>query len=102
MESVPVSSETRLRILILFKDEQIGIVEDFLQEECGTNLPFLENLSSSELDRFRFAALKLSNGDLEKLDGAVKLAKEDWRDLLVAADFADNVEAHRNWLPSAS
>jgi hypothetical protein len=35
---------------------------------------------------------------MEKLVGAVKLAKSDWRDLLVAAGFADSVEAHKQLL----
>ena len=34
---------------------------------------------------------------MEKLLGAVKLAKSDWRDLLVAAGFADSMDAHRHW-----
>jgi hypothetical protein len=52
-----------------------------------------------ELERFRFAALKYSNGDLSRLERAVKLAQEDWRDLLVGAGFADDVEAHKRWEP---
>jgi hypothetical protein len=39
----------------------------------------------------------LSEGSLGKLCAAVKLAKTDWRDLLVAAGFADSVDAHKNW-----
>jgi hypothetical protein len=35
------------------------------------------------------AALQLSGGDRAKLDAAIQLAKTDWRDLLVAAGFAD-------------
>ena len=34
---------------------------------------------------------------MEKLHRAVKLAKTDWRDLLVAAGFADSVHAHKHW-----
>jgi hypothetical protein len=50
----------------------------------------------------RFAALKLSEGRLDRLEEAIKLAQTDWRDLLVAAGFAHDVEAHLNWLPAAS
>ena len=32
-----------------------------------------------------------------KLRAAVKLANADWRDLLVAASFADSVDAHKPW-----
>lgn len=97
-----VTEETRLRISMLFKQDEIGLVEELLRDECGANLPFLANLSSAELDRFRFAALKLSGGDLQRLEAAVKLAKADWRDLLIAADFADDVEAHLSWWPSST
>jgi hypothetical protein len=37
-----------------------------------------------------------------RLDGlrkAVELAQADWRDLLVAADFASDPQAHLQWLP---
>lgn len=100
MASVPFTPETRLRITILFTQDEVGIVEEYLQQECGANLPSLENLTSSELDRFRFAALKFSNGDLKELEIAVNLAKSDWRDLLISAGFADDREAHRNWFPT--
>ena len=34
---------------------------------------------------------------MEKLRAAVKLDNADWRDLLVAAGFADSVDAHKHW-----
>jgi hypothetical protein len=43
------------------------------------------------------SALKLSGGRMDKLREAVKLANTDWRDLLVAAGFADSVDAHKHW-----
>ena len=52
-----------------------------------------------ELERFRFAAMKYSDGALGKLEIAVRLAERDWRDLLVATGFAHDVEAHRSWEP---
>ena len=51
------------------------------------------------MDRFRFAVLKLSGGDLDKFDSAIQLAKTDWRDLLMAAGFGENLTAHESWLP---
>jgi len=50
-------------------------------------------------DRIRLAALRLGDGDLAKLGSAIDLAKVDWRDLLVAAGFADDVQAHHRWMP---
>ena len=57
----------------------------------------LETADADALDRFRFAALRLSNGSLERLHQAVGLAKTDWRDLLIYADFTDSDDAHRRW-----
>jgi hypothetical protein len=52
-----------------------------------------------QLERFRFSALKLSGGKLDKLRQAVELAQQDWRDLLMAAGFGDDVTEHERWLP---
>lgn len=70
-----------------------------LDEQCGNNLAFPTRLDAHALERYRFAALKLSGGDLEKLRQAVTLAKLDWRDLLMAADFGHDIHAHERWLP---
>ncbi len=100
MSSSQLSSGTMERVILLFRPDQQGDVCEILSTECGNNLPFLDKLDAIELERVRFAALKLSKGDLEKLKRAVTLAKRDWRDLLVAANFADDIEAHKSWIPS--
>jgi len=96
--AAPISSETQRRIEALFPPSCRAEVVELLQNECGNNLPFLEKLNEIELERFRFAALKLSAGNIEKLLEAIKLAKEDWRDLLVSAEFGA-VDAHKSWFP---
>jgi uncharacterized protein (TIGR02996 family) len=73
-----------------------------LTEQCGNNLPFLEEADKHALERVRFAALKLSGGKLSELRKAIRLAKEDWRDLLVAAGFADDTRAYQRWLTLSS
>jgi len=88
------------RIILLFRPDRQRDVCEILSTECGNHLPFLKKLDATGLERVRFAALKQSKGDLEKLKQAIILAKRDWRDLLVAANFADDVEAHKSWLPS--
>jgi len=100
MSSRQLSSGTMERIVLLFRPDQQRDACGILSTECGNNLPFLEKLDATGLERVRFAALKLSQGDLKKLKHEVTLAKRDWRDLLVAADFADDLEAHKSWLPS--
>ncbi|SDN88580.1 hypothetical protein [Afipia sp. GAS231] len=99
MVSSRISQETEKRIALLFPADERSLVRAVLSEECGNNLPFLEHLDDVKLERFQFAALKLSEGKLDKLDRAVALAKRDWRDLLMAAGFAEDTNAHMSWLP---
>lgn len=54
---------------------------------------------SMESERLLFAALRLSRGDLPALDQAITLGQTDFRDLLVAADLADDIHAHEKWVP---
>lgn len=72
-----------------------------LVEECGNNLPFCKEEDEFKMERIRFAALRVSLGYLEDLQRAIAIAKSDWRDLLVAADFADSLTAHQTWARQA-
>jgi len=94
-----LSPETLRRVDILFLSEDREGAKALLYEQCGNNLPFLEKLDMYQLERFRFAALKYSDGNRAALERAVKLAQVDWRDLLMATGFANDVEAHRKWEP---
>ncbi len=96
VELTPACEE---RIGFLFAPGDRETVRRRLREECGSALPGLSELDAERLDRFRFAVLKLSEGSLEKLDRAIALAQADWRDLLMAAGFGEDVEAHRAWDP---
>ncbi len=65
---------------------------------------FCEYLKSSETvkkaedcDRLCFAILKVSKGSEEEFEKAIELARTDWRDLLVAAEFADSTTTHNDW-----
>jgi len=95
-----LTQETIKRIDFLFSVESRDAVCQLLIKECGNNLPFLEKASGKDLERFQFAALKISNGNFKKLFKAVELAKLDWRDLLLAADFANDIYAHKKWMPN--
>lgn len=99
MNAPPLSEETEKRIKILFSSNEQELVRALLVSECGNNLPGLQNANSKTMDRFRFAVLKLSDGDLSELDKALRLANTDWRDLLMAAGFGESLTAHESWLP---
>jgi len=96
---VALSAETQRRLEAVFARGLRQEAEALLVEECGVNLPRYQHADSDALERVRFAALKLSEGTLNGLCDAIQLAQDDWRDLLVAADFADDIHAHKNWLP---
>ncbi len=95
-----LSPETERRISALFKEELRAEVSTLLIEQCGNNLPFCREEDEFNLERIRFAVLKCSVGDIAKLKRAVELAKQDWRDLLVEAGFADDLQAHVQWFPN--
>ena len=99
LTSSSLGPETERRIRLLFPPSERDVVRKALSEQCGNNLPLLDKLDDVQLERFRFAVLKLSEGRLDKLAQAIALAKADWRDLLVAADFADDPRIHLGWLP---
>lgn len=82
-----LSPKTQRRLSAAFPDpESRRAAAAMLADECGNNLTFLERLDAHALERWHFAALKLSGGDLAKLRQAVELAKHDWRDLLMTAE----------------
>lgn len=99
MSTPAISAESEMRIELLFSVDEQELVRSLLVDECGNNLPGLETADAEAIDRFRFAVLKLSEGELEKLDQALRLARADWRDLLMAAGFGESLTAHQSWMP---
>jgi len=86
------------RLESLFPQEERVSATALLETECGNCLPFADSLGIEGIERVRCAALKISAGSMNKLENAVKLAKTDWRDVLVAAGFANDLYSHRLWL----
>ena len=85
-------------VINLFKHEADQVrATALLQEECANNVPFCEKATPEDMDRIRVAALKVSGGNVAKLDQAVELAKIDWRDLFMAAGFESDINAHNAW-----
>jgi hypothetical protein len=98
-DSIQTQLRNREAHLASFPPDQQQLVRTLLFEECGSNPPFLGNLDEKRLERFQFAALKLSEAKVDELKGAIALAKADWRALLMVAGFG-NVDAHRCGCPS--
>ncbi|MGP1273386.1 MAG: hypothetical protein ACTS22_08620 [Phycisphaerales bacterium] len=73
----------------------------FAPNDRATAAELLELVEPSYLehDRIFAALLKCSRGELDLLAQAIDLCNTDWRDLLVAAGFADDIHAHEAWDP---
>jgi hypothetical protein len=95
--AVNLTPRTKEVVAHLFIPSKVPLIEQLLVDECGSNLPLYIPSTPEGLERIRFAVLKISNGNEEKLLEAISLAKRDWRDVLVWAGFANDLEAHNKW-----
>jgi hypothetical protein len=95
---IELSPLTRQHVRTLFEAGDVSVAERLLASDCAENLDWPDPTPVS-LERVRFAAIQLSDGSLAALREAIALAKLDWRDLLVAAGFADDIHAHERWRP---
>ncbi|MGB5305871.1 MAG: hypothetical protein WBO57_06490 [Gammaproteobacteria bacterium] len=93
-----LSDRAKYLVNSVFPDEATRTtVMEKLARECGNGVPFCEKSTPEEMDRIRFSVVKLSEGDIRKLENAIELANVDWRDLFMAAGFGYDVEAHNEW-----
>jgi hypothetical protein len=75
------------------------MAEQVLVSGCGDGIPLWHSKDERGLERIRFAVMKLSQGNLEALRRHVEAANKDWRDVLVAAGFADSPTSYMGWNP---
>lgn len=68
-----------------------------METECGNNLPFAENWNEPQLERVRFAVLKLCMGNIDVLLREIVNAQRDWRDTLMQAGFGYSLTEHEWW-----
>lgn len=78
---------------------QSRAVSDLLSATCAHNLPGIGRTPEwiELIDRIQLAAIRGSNWNPKTIAAAVELANIDWRDLLVAAGFANDLSSHRLW-----
>jgi hypothetical protein len=93
-----LSLETKRRVELLFRQEEQSAVTGLLVLRCGYSIPGFKRAGEPDVERARFAVLKLSNGSLDELRRAIELAHLDVRDLLVSSGFTDVTE-YQNWVP---
>lgn len=92
-----LSPRTTRLVRAIFSPDEIAEASQWLEQDCGNNLPFCKDYDEFKLERIRFAAIKLSEGQIDKLLKAIDLARRDWRDVLMAAGFGNRLDAHETW-----
>ncbi len=85
----------------LFPSEIVGRVRARLQSECGTEALGCNGSTPEQMERIHFAVIRLGAADVDALNRAIQLAKTDWRDLLMEADFGESLTAHDEWYSRA-
>lgn len=83
-------------ITTLFATDECETITEMIIEEC--NAERLHSSSADGLERIQLAVLKISNGEVDKFLAAAELAQLDWRDVLMAAGFGEDIEAHKKWV----
>jgi len=92
-----LSPRTQQLVAGIFSLPDRAEASQWLEQKCGNNLPFCSDHDEHQMERLRFAAIKLSQGNIQKLLRVIDVACMDWRDLLVAAGFGHDIMAHEAW-----
>ena len=94
---IELGDHSKKVIRMLFSEEDVEKVEEFLVENCAENLPFCDVNSPEEMEPIRLAALKYSDGSYLMLKHFVVRAKRDSRKLLIGEDFDEDLDVHVKW-----
>jgi hypothetical protein len=78
-----------------FQQKIIKGIETYLTSLVQT---YGGDIKPDMLERISCAILKCSGSQYEKYEKTISLAKQDWRDLLVSAKFANSATIHLTWL----
>ena len=81
-----------------FYGKNVEVAINMLRNDCSDSVPGVYG-NPSEIERLQVSAIRLSEGELDKLQRAIRLANIDYRDLLTKAGFASDPEAHIHWRP---
>ena len=89
-----VTPRTHRLLEKLFSPQQQTLLMTRLETECTPERLGCKGWTPEQMERLWFAVLKLSFEQPERTDQAFQLAKADWRDLLMAAGFGMDLNAH--------
>ncbi len=76
-----LNEDTQWLVQQLFAPAEQAEVEHLLETQCGASV-YDSNVSTDDIDRVNFAALKYSEGDIGRFRQAIKTGQSDFRDLL--------------------
>ncbi len=97
---IKLSKDTKALLEKLIPDiHKRNFISDKLESECGDHIYRCGDGTPESLERLRFSVLKLyiESDDKYDIDHWIELAKFDWRDLFMAADFGFDIDAHEKW-----
>jgi len=97
-----LSPNTVFLVQRLYKSREAKEISEILEIECGTESLGFDDWTPVEMERIRFAVLKLATENDSGLDRALKLVTTDWRDLLMVAGFGEDLKAHEKWYESVA
>ncbi|MGB4812820.1 MAG: hypothetical protein WBP13_10145 [Methylophilaceae bacterium] len=92
-----LSHRTEQVIVQLFSPDTRSIVCERLANECSAEALGCTGWLPEQMERIWFAVLKLGLNDDDDFESAIQLAKTDWRDLLMAAGFGEDLKTHNKW-----
>ena len=81
----------------MFPRSEGVVISDLLFRAVSANIPFCADSSPEEMERIRFAIIKMTKQSPLNLAVGIYLAQTDWRDLLMSAGFGDDVAQHMTW-----
>ncbi|GLX80546.1 hypothetical protein tinsulaeT_38860 [Thalassotalea insulae] len=81
----------------LYKSREAMEIADMLDLDCNSMSLGCNGWSLEQLERIHLAILKSSYSKNQDIEITIKQAKKDWRDVLVSAGFAEDLEAHKLW-----
>lgn len=94
---IALSERTQKLIAKLFSRSDGVVISDLLYRAVSSNIPYFDNANSEEMERIRFAILKMTKQSPLNLAVGIYLAQTDWRDLLMSAGFGDDTSEYMTW-----
>ncbi|RYX89388.1 MAG: hypothetical protein EOO28_33160 [Comamonadaceae bacterium] len=91
-----LTARTEALISQLFAPEEQRHVRAMLSAECNQDALGCAGWTESDMERIWFAILKLAS-EGQEIKAVARLARTDWRDVLVQAQFATDLNAHEKW-----